>query len=164
MLEPKTFSIDLHGKQRQTVLIPVRSVRDIAAALENADFDGDASQLGSKCRDTNTEERMIDQKSVLNSNSQPAKATEAEVGAVGKHGAADAIKALNQIVDVVGGSIHQTENTKGERLRTCRSQRSYGIRQSKTVWEYLDRMFDGRSGDAKALRRFLMHAVSDAAG
>jgi hypothetical protein len=94
---------------------------------------------------------MADQKKVLKGTVLPSKATEL-VG--GKLHAADALNALNQIVDAVRDSvqIHQIESTKREKLRTYRETEIAGIRASeKVLRDYFDRVFDERRETHKRL-------------
>jgi len=114
---------------------------------------------------------MTDQKRVLKGTVLPPKATGA---AVGKLSSADALSALNQIVDAVRESIqiHQTESTKREKLKTYRETEVARVKASeKVLREYFDRIFEERrethtrlfksldlaleSGDVSAMQTFV---------
>lgn len=97
---------------------------------------------------------MSDQKNVMKSTPLSAKATEVVIGVVGKISPADALGALNQIVDVVRESIqiHETESTKREKLVTYRETEVARIKASERVLrEYFDRVFDERKETNKRL-------------
>lgn len=90
---------------------------------------------------------MPDQKNVLKGTPLPPKEADLRDATDWKVNPADAISALNQLMDLVNKSVqvHETESTKREQLRAYRETEVARIKYSRKILkEYFDRIFEER--------------------